>query len=121
MTLKGDLAGLGGAEYVSDDPATLAEYAHDSSFVTPRMPSCVVFPQNTEEVQAVVRYANERKIPVVPRSSGISFYGAGIPSQGGIILHLRRMNRILEIDGRNKKVKVEPGVTWAQVQEELDK
>ncbi len=121
MAIKEDLASVVGAEYVSDEPATLEKYSRDGSFVQPRMPTCIVYPQNTEEIQGVVRYANERMIPVTPRSSGIGFYGAGIPSQGGIILDLTRMNKILEIDGRNKKVKVEPGVTWAQVQEELEK
>ena len=121
MTIKGDLANIVGAKYVSDEPETLEKYSRDFSLVQPRMPSCVVSPGNTGEVQGIVRYANERRIPVTPRSSGIGFYGAGIPDQGGIILDLTRMNRILEIDGRNKKVKVEPGVTWAQVQQELEK
>lgn len=121
MAIKEELAGVVGAEYVSDNPEMLQGYSKDYSFVQPRMPSYVVFPQNTEEIQGIVRYANQRLIPVTPRSSGISFYGAGIPSQGGIILDLTRMNKILEVDGRNKKVKVEPGVTWAQVQDELGK
>ncbi len=121
MAVIEDLAGIVGAEYISDDPATLEKYSRDGSFVQPRMPTCVVFPQNTEEIQGVLKYANERMIPVTPRSSGIGFYGATIPSQGGIILDLSRMNKILEIDPRNKKVKVEPGVTWAQVQPELAK
>ena len=121
MAMKEALTGIVGAEHVSDEPETLEKYSRDYSFVQPRMPGLVVLPQNTEEVQAVVKYANERMIPVIPRSSGISFYGAGIPSQGGIILDLTRMNKILEIDPRNKKVKVEPGVTWAQAQAELEK
>ncbi len=118
---KEALEGIVGAQYVVDDPETLKKYSEDFSFVQPRMPRYVVYPGSTEEVQGVVRYANECLIPVTPRSSGISFYGAGIPSQGGIILDLSRMNRILEIDVRNRKVKVEPGVTWAQVQQELEK
>ena len=121
MAIKEALAAIVGTEYVSDEPETLEKYSRDYSFVQPRMPTCIVYPQNTEEIQGIVRYANEQMIPVIPRSSGISFYGAGIPSQGGIILDLSRMNKILEIDPRNKKVKVEPGVTWAQVQEELAK
>jgi len=121
MALKEELAGIVGSGYVSNDPETLKKYAKDYSFVQSRMPSYVAFPKNTEEIQGVVKYANERLLPITPRSSGISFYGAGIPSQGGIILDLTRMNKILEIDGRNKKVKVEPGVTWAQVQDELGK
>ena len=121
MAVIEDLAGIVGAEYTSDDAATLEKYSRDGSFVQPRMPTCVVFPQNTEEIQGVLKYANERMIPVTPRSSGIGSYGATIPSQGGIILDLTRMNKILEIDPRNKKVKVEPGVTWAQLQPELAK
>ncbi len=121
MAMKEDLAGIVGSKYVSDDPETLEKYSRDYSFVQHRMPSYVVSPKNTEEIQGVVKYANEHLIPVTPRSSRISFYGAGIPSQGGIILDLNRMNKILEVDGRNKKVKVEPGVTWAQLQQELEK
>lgn len=121
MSLKDDLAGIVGQEFVSDAPEVLDRYSRDYSFVQPRRPRCVVYPQNTEEVQEVVKYANKYSIPVTPRSSGISFYGAGIPSQGGIVLDLTRMNKILEIDPRDRKVKVEPGVTWAQVQEEVAK
>ena len=121
MAIKEELVGMVGAEYVTNERETLEKYSRDYSFVQPRMPSCVVYPKDTAEIQAVVKYANERLIPVTPRSSGTSFYGAGIPSQGGIILDLSRLNRILEIDGRNKKVKVEPGVTWAQVEDELEK
>jgi len=121
MTLKGDLAGIVGSEYVSDDPDILEKYSKDHSLVQPRMPSCIASPKNTEEIQGVVKYANEHQIPITPRSSGISFYGAGIPSQGGIILDLTRMNKIVEIDGQDRTVKVEPGVTWAEVQEELEK
>jgi len=121
MDLKRELASIVGSEYVSHDPDILEKYARDYSFVPPRRPSCVAYPKNTEEVQGVVRYASEHLIPVTPRSSCVSFYGAGIPSQGGIILDLTRMNKILGIDGLDRVVKVEPGVTWAQVQEELEK
>jgi len=121
MTLKEDLVSIVGAEYVSDDPDTLEKYSKDYSFVQPRRPSCVARPKNTEEVQRVVKYANEHLVPVTPRSSGVSFYGAGIPSQGGIILDLTRMNRIWDVNGPDKRGRVEPGVTWAQLQEELGK
>ncbi len=121
MGLKQDLAGIVGPKHVSDDPETLEKYSRDYSFVSPRRPSCVAYPAKAKEVQRIVKYANECLIPVTPRSSGVSFYGAGIPSEGGVIVDLSRMNKILEVDPRNKRVKVEPGVTWAQVQEELGK
>jgi FAD/FMN-containing dehydrogenase len=119
--LKQDLVEIVGPEYVSDDSETLERYSKDYSFVQPRRPSCIAYPRNAEEVQRIVKYANECLIPVTPRSSGVSFYGAGIPSEGGIVVDLTQMNKILEIDPRNKRVKVEPGVTWAQLQEELEK
>ena len=121
MGTKEELVAILGPEHVIDETETLESYARDYSFVRPTRPSWVAYPKDTQEVQQVVKYANAHLIPVTPRSSGVSFYGAGIPTQGGIILDLTRMNKILEIDGRNKKVKVEPGVTWAQVQEELGK
>jgi len=119
--LKQDLVEIVGSEHCSDDPETLEQYSKDCSFVQPRRPSCIAYPNSAEEVQRIVKYANECRIPVTPRSSGVSFYGAGIPSEGGIVVDLTRMNKILEIDARNKRVKVEPGVTWAQVQDELEK
>jgi FAD/FMN-containing dehydrogenase len=110
-----------GSEYISEDHEILEKYSRDYSFVQPRKPSYVTYPGNVEEVQGIVKYANHQSIPITPRSSGISFYGAGIPSQAGIILDLSRMNQILEVDGNDRKVRIEPGVTWAQVQSELKK
>jgi FAD/FMN-containing dehydrogenase len=121
MPLKEVLASIVGSEHVSDDPGILEKYSKDYSFVQPRKPRCVVMPQNREEVQEIVKYASIHLLPLTPRSSGISFYGAGIPYQGGIVVDLFRMNKILEVDGKNKRVKIEPGVTWAQVQKELEK
>ena len=69
----------------------------------------------------IVRLANQTQIPVVPLSSGIHFYGNTIPTQGGIVLDLRRMNRILDINERNRTARIEPGVTWPQLQAELQK
>jgi FAD/FMN-containing dehydrogenase len=119
--IKDELAARVGADYVINDPEILVGYAADHSFVKGSLPSFVVRPADTAEIQAVLKYASEMSLPVTPRSSGIGFYGAALPAQGGIVLDLSRMNKILEIDGRNKKVKMEPGVTWAQAQAELAK
>jgi hypothetical protein len=69
----------------------------------------------------VVRLANEHFVPIVPVSSWVHFQGATIPKQGGIVLDLGRMNRILEIDEANRRVRIEPGVTWEQLTAELEK
>ena len=121
MDVKAKLAEIVGSSNVSDAPEDLVAFSRDYSLCPPRMPSYVVRPKNTEEVQKIIRLANEIKMPVVPSSSGIHFNGATIPLQSGIMLDLRRMNRTLEIDERNRKVRIEPGVTWGQLQSELEK
>lgn len=119
--LKDELAAIVGPENVSEDSQVLARYASDISFVPPRCPIIAVYPGCAEDVQAVVKLAIKNSVPITPRSSALSFYGASVPSEPGILMDLRRMNRILEIDPRDRKVKVEPGVTWTTVQDELEK
>lgn len=114
-----ELKKLVGEEKVFYDPEVLMSYAADFSFVKPRRPRMVVKARKKEDVVEVLKYANERKIAVTPRSSRISFYGAGIPEQGGIVLDLSEMKEIIAIDHRARLVKVEPGVTIEELQAEL--
>jgi FAD/FMN-containing dehydrogenase len=119
--MKKELRAIVGSKYVIDDPKVLEAYAEDYSLSPPRMPNYIVRPKYSKEVQEVVKLANDYKTPLTPCSSAVHFHGATIPSQGGIILELSRMNRILELDERNRKVKIEPGVGWYQLQSELEK
>lgn len=119
--MKKELADIVGSESVFDEDLSLENFSIDEKSIQIKKPNCVVFVKNTEEVQNVVRYANKNSIPITPRSSEVRFYGATIPSQGGILMDLSRMNRILAVDQEDTLVKVEPGVTWPQVQEELEK
>jgi FAD/FMN-containing dehydrogenase len=121
MALKEELAGIVGAANVFDDAERLRPYSRDHSLSTPVMPGYVAKPKNSDEVQRIVKLANENKMPVVPSSSGIHFNGDTIPVQGGIVLDLSGMNRILAIDERNRMARVEAGVTWEQLQPELAK
>jgi glycolate oxidase len=98
-----------GEEYVLDNKADLYVYGSDSS-VHEAMPHVIVRPQNTEQVQALMRYANSEKIPVIPRGSGSGMCGQVVPIQGGIILDMKGMNRILEINPQDGYCRVEPGV-----------
>jgi FAD/FMN-containing dehydrogenase len=121
MAIREELVKIAGAENVFDDADRLRPYSKDYSLSSPSMPSYVVLPQNAEEVQRIIRLANEKRVPVTPCSSGVHFYGNTIPVQAGIVLDLRRMNRILAIDDRNRMVRIEPGVTWDELQSELQK
>lgn len=121
MDLKKEIAEIAGRNNVFDSLKILKKYSTDGGLYPPGMPSLVVKPSNTEVVSKVIAFANNNSLPVIPVSSGIHFYGATIPCQGGIILDLSGMNKILEIDAPNRRVRIEPGVTWEQVLKELAK
>ena len=121
MQNKEQLEKIVGKQNVSDAKETLARYSRDHSLVPPAMPDLVVQPKDAEEVGAIVKWANEHDIPLVPVSSEVHFYGCTIPKQGGVVVDLTRMNKIFEIDDYNRRVRIEPGVTWKQLTEELEK
>jgi FAD/FMN-containing dehydrogenase len=121
MAIKEELTGILGAEGVLGDAESLRTYSRDYSLSTPSMPSYVVKPKNAAEIQGIVKLANKNRLPVVPLSSGVHFRGDTIPVQGGIIVDLSGMNRILAIDERNRMARIEAGVTWEQLQPELSK
>ena len=73
-------------------------------------PDLVVFPASTEEVAGVLRFANEPRVPVIPRGSGTNLSGGTVAHRGGIVLVLTRMNRLLEIDDAELVAVCEPGV-----------
>ena len=119
--IRAELVQIVGNSNVMDTEKELREYTQDYSLDAPRLPNYVVSPANTDEVARIIKLANEHKIPVIPSSSGVHFYGATIPKQGGIVISLKNMNRILEIDETFKLMRIESGVTWGQLQPELEK
>jgi len=120
MGSKEELSGIVGSENFSDDAEVLETYSEDFSLVPRGMPNYVLKPKDVQEVQKVIQFANENRLPVVPTSSQAHFNGAAIPKQGGIILDLTRMNKILEVDKLNRRVRIEAGVSWEQLASELD-
>lgn len=114
-----ELKSIVGKDKVLTDEATLERYSKDESCQPAKRPDCVVLVKSTEEVQKVVKLANEHSLPVVPRSSPVGFHGSGIPEEGGIVIDMQGMNRVLRVDTRNKWAMVEPGVTYGQLQKEL--
>src|SRR5215204_3080395 len=89
------------------------------TYHAPRSPDAVVFPENREEVVEVLRFANERGLPVVPYGEGSSLEGHTIPIYGGISLDSGRMGEILEVRPGDFVARVQPGVTHGQLNERL--
>src|SRR4030042_1248932 len=121
MSIREELLKLVGADKFTDAPEALKAYSTDFSLVPSGVPNYVVKPKKTEDVQKVIKFANEHSIPVVPVSSSAHFHGTTIPKQGGIVLDLTGMNKIFEIDELNRRVRIEAGVTWEHLTSELGK
>ena len=76
----------------------------------------LAFPLSTEEVSALLRYAHAHRVPVTPRGAGTNLVGSTVPREGGIILDLSRMDRVLELDEDTMTVTVEPGMLLQDLQ-----
>lgn len=85
-----------------------------------QVPEAVVFPTETEQVAALMRWANATGTPVTPRGGGSGLAGAAIPVPGGVVCAFERMNRILDIDTDNLMVTLEPGVVTSALDAELE-
>jgi hypothetical protein len=121
MISKDELTKIVGKENVSDKEAVLLQYSSDHSLVPPGIPEMVVWPTSSEQVSAILKWSNKNNVPVVPVSSKEHFNGGAIPKQGGVIMDLSKMNKILEIDQDIKQARFEAGVTWKQFTDELNK
>jgi glycolate oxidase len=98
-----------GKKNVKTDPSDLYVYGSDSS-VHHAMPWAIVKPETTSQVQKIMQYANKNIIPVVARGGGSGMCGQTVPIQGGIILDMKGMNKIIEINLKDVYCRVEPGV-----------
>jgi D-lactate dehydrogenase (cytochrome) len=101
---------------VTDVESVLDEHGADLSYHAPRRPDVVVYPQSTQEVAAVLGYADGAGVPVTPFGAGTSLEGHVIPLEGGISLDLTRMSSILELRPDDLTVTVQPGVTRSQLE-----
>ena len=113
-----DLAAILGRSGVTTDAEKCLAYSKDETlpwFDAVYSAEVVCFPENTDQVSALLKYANERRIPVTPRGAGTGLSGGAIPVCGGIVLSMERMNSILEIDMENRTLTTEPGVVTAEI------
>ncbi|HVA33209.1 MAG TPA: FAD-linked oxidase C-terminal domain-containing protein [Candidatus Baltobacteraceae bacterium] len=98
-----------GPDAVKTTPEDLAVYAFDA-YTDGRLPSAVVLPSSAREVSAAVKIARDLDEPIVPRGAGTGLCGGAVPVEGGVVISFTRMNRILELDERNRRARVQSGV-----------
>jgi len=105
-----EMARLVGAESVVSDPAALKVYETDGLTVFKGTPDVVVLPRTTDAVARVVRFCVRERIPFVPRGAGTGLSGGALALEGGVMIGLNRMTRILEVDYANQRAVIEPGL-----------
>ena len=116
--LRRELESLLGKGAVLSDPEELLVYESDGLTLFQALADFVVFPTSVEQVSAVVRLANRESLPFVARGAGTGLSGGCLPAEGGLVISLMRMNRVLEVDYENQIAVVEPGLvnlhlSWA--------
>ncbi len=116
--LRRELETIVGAGGVLSEPDELLVYESDGLTLFRALADFVVFPTSAEQVAAVVRLASREGLPFVARGAGTGLAGGCLPAEGGLVLSLMRMNRVLEVDYDNQIAVVEPGLvnlhlSWA--------
>jgi glycolate oxidase len=96
---------------VIDSEVTLKAYESDGLTAYRQPPMLVVLPDNTAQVSAILKYAHDEGLKIVPRGAGTSLSGGALPLADGIVLGLAKFNRVLDIDFANRCAVVQPGVT----------
>jgi glycolate oxidase len=107
--LVGQLRAIVGERHVLVEKEDVIVYEQDGS-IFQVMPEVVVLPADVEQVAAVVKVAKQAHVPIIPRGSGTGLAGGAVPAEGGIVLSLARLDRILKIDLENRTAIIEPGV-----------
>jgi glycolate oxidase len=116
--LKQDLIEIVGEDNVTDNLIDRVSFSYDASEHSHR-PEGGVWTESAEQVSEIMKLANREKIPVIPRGAGTGLSGMAVPIEGGIVLDLSRMNKIIRISIEDRLAIVEPGVVYADLEKAL--
>jgi glycolate oxidase len=109
-----------GPRYVLRDSASLAGYAADALGIG-HPPDLVVVPSCTAEISAIARECQAHRVPLVVRGAGTGYTGGAVPTRGGVVLSMERLQRIVEIDELNLLAVVEPNVITGDLQRAVER
>ncbi|MHA1491662.1 MAG: FAD-binding oxidoreductase [Promethearchaeota archaeon] len=111
-----------GTKNVTDSKPVVYSYSMNCDTILQGIPDLVVLPGNSHEISEILKVANQYGIKVIPRGGGADLTGGAKPiGNGGIVLDLTRLNKILDVDEKNQIVTVETGISWSELCEQLRK
>jgi len=123
------LASITPPQWITTDPLSLDGLSWDAlseGRIHPlkrpetKLPACAIFPGSVNEIRQIVLLANEEKIPIIPYGGGSGLMGAALSVQPGIVLDLRRMNQLLEIDAAARSARVQAGIVLEVLDQRLN-
>ncbi len=107
---KEKLTAIAGIDQYDDSNAVRLVYSYDATPNFQSLPDAVISPRNTGEVSEIVKVCSEYSIPIVPRGSGTNLCAGTCPTEGGLVILFKHMNRILDLDEENLAITVQPGL-----------
>ncbi|MFX1387851.1 MAG: FAD-dependent oxidoreductase [Promethearchaeota archaeon] len=113
-----ELVKICGAKNVSNKPNVLEKFSNDLSFFPKKIPKYVIWPKNRNQIQKIIKLVNSLNLSLIPVSSpsGPRHHGDTIPrNNNSIILNLSKLNKIINIDRKNRVIMIEPGVTFGDL------
>lgn len=116
-----ELEALFPPERVTTNPNILEHHGKDESYHEASLPDVVVYPITKEEVSTLMKIATKHKTPIIAFGLGSSLEGHVIPYEGGISVDFTLMKKVVEILPDDFLVKVQPGVTRTELNDELKK
>jgi glycolate oxidase len=119
-TFLADLGRAVGADHVRGDASSLQAHAADA-LGQGHAPDLVVVPGSVHEISTIARLCNEYRVPLVVRGAGTGYTGGAVPTRGGVVLSMERLNRIIEVDEANLIAIVEPNVITADLQRAVER
>lgn len=119
MAVLEELSAVVGENCLFTDTDVLTEHGHDETEDLVFVPQAVAEPADTAQVSALMRICNKNRIPVTVRGAGSGLAGGALPVYGGLVISMKRFDKILKIDRRNFQVTVEPGVITEILQNTL--
>jgi len=115
ITILKELEEIVGKEFVTNRSEDLYIYSQDPGASLPRPVDFVVMPNTSKEVQKILKLANQEKIPIVPMGGGLTLSGLVIPVKRGIVVDMKRMNKIIDVNKLSRFALIEAGVTTGQL------
>ncbi len=121
QSVRQKLFDIVGPSYFKDDMEALVTHSYDATPMLQAMPDGVIYPANTEQVAAILKTANEHRIPIVGRGAGSNLCGGTVPTEGGLVVVMTRMNKLIEIDTDNLTATFQTGLNTKTFHLEVEK